>query len=109
MKQQQQQHPHDRRTYQIQILESTPRTLTKVSLSGGGRCNVMHDTTKPLPFLLESYPRGSRELNGLMTKRFGPERMERWFRERGVELKTEEDGRMFPVTDSSQTIVDCIR
>jgi len=44
-----------------------------------------------------------------MTKRFGPERMERWFRERGVELKTEEDGRMFPVTDSSETIVECIR
>ena len=100
---------NDHHRHQIHILESTSRTMTKVSLSGGGRCNVLHDTTKPLPVLLDSYPRGSRELTGLMTKRFGPELMERWFRERGVVLKTEEDGRMFPVTDSSETIVECIR
>ncbi|KAL7553179.1 hypothetical protein ACHAWF_016432 [Thalassiosira exigua] len=68
----------------------------------------MHDTTKPLPHILSSYPRGEKELRGLYTKRFTPDDAYDWFTSRGVVLKTESDGRMFPVTDDSQTIIDVI-
>mmetsp|Transcript_23093 Transcript_23093/g.41222 ORF Transcript_23093/g.41222 Transcript_23093/m.41222 type:complete len:420 (-) Transcript_23093:384-1643(-) len=68
----------------------------------------MHDTTKPLPQILSSYPRGSKELRGLYTKRFTPDMAYDWFTTRGVRLKTEGDGRMFPITDNSQTIIDVI-
>ena len=88
--------------------EATSKTMSKVRISGGGRCNVMHDVTKPLPQILSSYPRGSKELRGLYTKRFTKEDAYEWFTSRGVELKTESDGRMFPVTDNSQTIIDTI-
>lgn len=93
---------------QVVVLESGRKTLTKVAISGGGRCNVMHDTDKPLNDILSGYPRGSKELRGLMTKRFSPAQAREWFTSRGVELKTESDGRMFPVTDNSETIIDCI-
>eukprot|EP00566_Odontella_aurita_P011807 CAMPEP_0113527524 /NCGR_PEP_ID=MMETSP0015_2-20120614/1343_1 /TAXON_ID=2838 /ORGANISM="Odontella" /LENGTH=389 /DNA_ID=CAMNT_0000425967 /DNA_START=106 /DNA_END=1272 /DNA_ORIENTATION=- /assembly_acc=CAM_ASM_000160 len=82
--------------------------MTKVAISGGGRCNVLHDTSKPVPEILNGYPRGSKELNGLMTKRFSPDNAKDWFTSHGVKLKTEEDGRMFPVTDDSQTVIDAI-
>jgi predicted flavoprotein YhiN len=88
--------------------EATSKTMSKVRISGGGRCNVMHDVTKSLPQILSSYPRGHKELRGLYTKRFTKEDAYEWFTSRGVELKTESDGRMFPVTDNSQTIIDTI-
>ena len=94
--------------YEIHVYEATPKIMSKVLISGGGRCNVLHDTTKPLNEILTSYPRGSRELNGLYSKYFTPKDAYEWFTSRGCELKTEMDGRMFPITDSSQTIADCI-
>jgi len=90
------------------VLESTSNLMTKVQLSGGGRCNVLHDTNKPLATILQGYPRGRKELQGIMTSEFGPVQAKAWFEQRGVQLKTEGDGRMFPTTDSSQTIVDTI-
>ena len=93
---------------EVHVYESTSKLMTKVLISGGGRCNVLHDTTKPLSKILSSYPRGQRELNGLYSKHFTPDDALEWFTSRGVVLKTESDGRMFPVTDKSQTIIDCI-
>jgi len=90
----------------VVILEATSRVLTKVKISGGGRCNVTHhqfDTKR----LVTSYPRGQKELIGAF-HRFQPRDTVAWFAAHGVELKVEEDGRMFPVTDSSQTIIDCL-
>jgi predicted Rossmann fold flavoprotein len=92
----------------VTVLEATSNTLQKVKISGGGRCNVMHDTSKPTPTILSGYPRGNKELNGLFHKRFTPTMAREWFEYRGVELKTEADGRMFPTTDSSQTIMDTL-
>jgi predicted flavoprotein YhiN len=68
----------------------------------------MHDRTKALPQILSSYPRGNKELRGMYTTRFTPDDAYSWFTSRGVQLKTESDGRMFPVTDDSQTIIDAI-
>jgi predicted flavoprotein YhiN len=68
----------------------------------------MHDTSKSIPTILAGYPRGQRELNGLYHKRFTPAMAREWFEGRGVELKVEDDGRMFPVTDSSLTIMDTL-
>ena len=93
---------------EVHVLESSPRLMSKVEISGGGRCNVLHDTAKPVSVILNGYPRGKKELNGLFNKHFSPKDARKWFEDRGVELKTETDGRMFPVTDSSQTIMDCI-
>lgn len=90
------------------VFEGTSKTMSKVRISGGGRCNVMHDKTKPLPQILSSYPRGNKELRGTYTKRFTPDDAYEWFTSRGVQLKTESDGRMFPITDNSQTIIDTI-
>jgi predicted Rossmann fold flavoprotein len=92
----------------VVVLEAGPKTLGKVKISGGGRCNVLHDTTKPTADILESYPRGRKELQGLYNKHFTPQHAREWFTKRGVQLKTEEDGRMFPTTDSSQTIIDTL-
>jgi predicted Rossmann fold flavoprotein len=88
------------------ILEASRRPLSKVRISGGGRCNVTH-ACFDLSRLLGAYPRGGKALRPIF-QRFGPKDTVEWFRHRGVALKTEEDGRMFPVTDSSQTIVDCL-
>lgn len=93
---------------EVHVYEATSKLMSKVLISGGGRCNVLHDITKPLPKILNSYPRGSRELNGLYSKHFTPNDAFHWFVDRGVTLKTELDGRMFPITDQSQTIIDCI-
>lgn len=92
----------------VTVLEATSKTLQKVKISGGGRCNVMHDTSKSIPTILAGYPRGNKELNGLFHKRFSPSMAQDWFELRGVELKTEPDGRMFPTTDSSQTVIDTL-
>eukprot|EP00980_Cylindrotheca_fusiformis_P008193 scaffold1736_cov127-Cylindrotheca_fusiformis.AAC.7 len=101
-------HDDDNDRIHVTVLEATSSTLQKVKISGGGRCNVMHDTTKSIPTILGSYPRGTKELNGLFRKRFSPSMAKDWFEHRGVTLKTEEDGRMFPITDSSQTILDTL-
>ena len=89
----------------IAILERGKETLAKVRVSGGGRCNVTHACFVPND-LVKFYPRGEKELRGPFN-RFGAGDTIEWFEKRGVELKTEDDGRMFPVTDSSQTIIDC--
>lgn len=94
---------------EVHVLEATSSLMSKVKISGGGRCNVLHDTQKPVSEILNGYPRGKKELNGLFQKHFSPSDARRWFEERGVELKTELDGRMFPITDSSLTIMDTIR
>lgn len=90
----------------VQIFERSPDVLAKVRVSGGGRCNVTHACFEPEE-LVKNYPRGGRELLGPF-HRFQPRDTVAWFEERGVKLKTEDDGRMFPVTDSSQTIIDCL-
>lgn len=90
----------------VTLYEATAHPLAKVRVSGGGRCNVTHACFEPRE-LVKRYPRGGRELMGAF-HRFQPRDTVAWFAERGVELKTEEDGRMFPVTDDSATIVDCL-
>jgi len=92
----------------ITVLEATNLLMTKVKVSGGGRCNVLHDTTKPLREILQSYPRGEKELAGILSKRFTPQMARNWFESQGVELKTEADGRMFPTSDNSKTIIDTL-
>ena len=91
--------------YHISILERSPNLLAKVKISGGGRCNVTHACFEPRQ-LVKYYPRGEKQLLGPFT-RFNPTHTVDWFQNRGVELKTEDDGRMFPVTDNSQTIINC--
>ncbi|HVN56176.1 MAG TPA: NAD(P)/FAD-dependent oxidoreductase [Anaerolineaceae bacterium] len=90
----------------ILVLEKGSLPLAKVKISGGGRCNVTHACYDP-DRLVEFYPRGGRELLGPF-HRFQPADAMRWFEERGVALKTEADGRIFPISDSSQTIIDCL-
>ena len=92
---------------EVVIYEATAHPLAKVRVSGGGRCNVTHACFEPRD-LIKFYPRGGRELLGPFT-RFGPRETVAWFADRGVQLKTESDGRMFPVTDDSATIVDCLQ
>lgn len=89
----------------IAILERGKDVLQKVGVSGGGRCNVTHACFVP-DDLIKFYPRGEKELRGPFNRFCSGDTIE-WFEKRGVELKIEEDGRMFPVTDSSQTIIDC--
>ena len=91
----------------VVLYEATAHPLAKVRVSGGGRCNVTHACSEPRE-LVKRYPRGGRELLGAF-HRWGPRETIAWFSARGVELKTENDGRMFPVTDDSATIVDCLR
>lgn len=88
------------------VLERGPKPLRKVELSGGGRCNVTH-SCHDMDLLLRSYPRGGHRLESILS-RFMPQDTVQWFRSRGVRLKTESDGRMFPVSNSSKTIVDCL-
>ncbi|MCB0350971.1 MAG: NAD(P)/FAD-dependent oxidoreductase, partial [Bdellovibrionales bacterium] len=89
----------------ISILESSDSLLKKVKISGGGRCNVTHNCFDVMKFC-ENYPRGKKELISLM-QRFQAQDTVEWFAKRGVKLVAEEDGRMFPDTDTSQTIIDC--
>lgn len=90
----------------VTLLEKTSRFLDKVRISGGGRCNVTHACFESREFATR-YPRGERELLAPFQK-FSASDAVAWFAARGVKLKTEPDGRMFPTTDSSQTIVDCL-
>lgn len=87
------------------LLEKSNKLLSKVRISGGGRCNVTHSCFEPGE-LVKNYPRGHRELRQVFA-RFSVKDTIEWFAARGVRLKTEEDGRMFPVSDSSETIIDC--
>ncbi len=95
-------HPHN----QVTLLEAGRSPLTKVRISGGGRCNTTHACFDPAT-LVQNYPRGSKALRGAFT-RFQPRDTVAWFAKRGVPLKTEADGRMFPITDDSETIVNCL-
>jgi predicted Rossmann fold flavoprotein len=89
----------------ILILEGTPKLLSKVEISGGGRCNVTHNCFDPRE-LISHYHRGKRELLGPFS-RFQPKDTIEWFQAKGVAIKTEADGRMFPETNTSQTIISC--
>lgn len=91
---------------QVTLLEASPQVLAKVRVSGGGRCNVTHACFDPTA-LVQHYPRGGKALRGPLT-RFQPQDTVAWFKSRGVALKTEGDGRMFPITDDSETIVECL-
>jgi predicted Rossmann fold flavoprotein len=92
-------------SYKVAILERGKEVLTKVKVSGGGRCNVTHACFVPND-LVKFYPRGEKELRGPFHQFCSGDTIE-WFEKHGVELKIEEDGRMFPVSNSSQTIIDC--
>ncbi len=91
---------------EVILLEAGKKPLTKVRISGGGRCNVTHHCFDPM-LLVQAYPRGGKALRGALT-RFQPQDTINWFEKRGVRLKTEADGRMFPVTDNSETIIHCL-
>lgn len=95
------QNPHLR----VIIVEKTSSLLAKVRVSGGGRCNVTHHCFD-IKRLVKSYPRGEHELQQAFHQ-FQPQDTVQWFKDRGVILKTEADGRMFPITDSSETIIQC--
>ena len=92
--------------HSITIFEKGSKLLSKVRVSGGGRCNVTH-ACFDIHLLAKNYPRGEKQLKSAFS-RFMTNDTINWFAKRGVELKTEADGRMFPVTDSSQTIIDCL-
>ena len=94
-------HPHAR----VVVLEKSGRALAKLKISGGGRCNVTHHQFDPRQ-LVAAYPRGEKELLGPFHQ-FQPQDMVNWLSKKGVMLKTEQDGRIFPVSDCSQTIIDC--
>lgn len=91
---------------EVVIIEKTGKLLSKVKVSGGGRCNVTHHCFS-IAEMVKKYPRGESFLKKAFHHFFTKDTIE-WFKERGVELKAESDGRMFPVTDSSQTIIDCL-
>lgn len=91
---------------EVIILEKTSKLLSKVRISGGGRCNVTH-ALFDIAEMSRRYPRGQNFVKKTFHQFFTTDTIQ-WFEKRGVQLKTEKDGRMFPVTDSSQTIVDCL-
>jgi predicted Rossmann fold flavoprotein len=90
----------------VTLLEAGRQLLAKVRISGGGRCNATHACFDPA-ILVQNYPRGGKALRGAFT-RFQPRDTVEWFASHSVSLKTEADGRMFPVTDDSATIVNCL-
>ena len=90
----------------VAVFEKTGRLMQKVKVSGGGRCNTTHNLFD-IPELITRYPRGKNLIRKTLYD-FSPEDTISWFAKRGVTLKAEADGRMFPVTDDSQTIIDCI-
>ena len=94
------------RNLQVTIIEKTGKLLSKVKVSGGGRCNVTHSCFS-ITDMIKKYPRGAIFLKKAFHEFFTTDTIE-WFKARGVELKTEPDGRMFPITNSSQTIIDCL-
>ena len=93
-------------SHQVTLFEKTSKVLSKVRISGGGRCNVTHDCSD-IPTLCEAYPRGGKKLKSLFYQ-FSKSDTVDWFESRGVPLKTEKDGRMFPKSNNSQSIIDCL-
>lgn len=91
---------------QVVICEAGGKVLKKVRISGGGRCNVTHSCFEPRE-LIKHYPRGAKELLGVFS-RFQPQDTIDWFEARGLSLKTEADGRMFPTTNSSESVIHCL-
>lgn len=91
---------------EVILLEKSTKLLAKVKVSGGGRCNVTH-ACFDRKTLLKSYPRGQKVLRQALAE-WMPQDTVAWFESRGVPIKTEADGRMFPVSDSSQSIIDCL-
>ena len=96
----------DTKLYDITILEQNSDVLQKVKISGGGRCNVSHACFDPRE-LVQFYPRGNKELLSVFTK-FQPGDTMNWYEEHGVALKIEDDNRIFPESNSSQSIIDCL-
>jgi predicted Rossmann fold flavoprotein len=92
---------------EVLIYESSSQFLTKMRISGGGRCNVTHTPAIEPRAFSTRYPRGERALIGALS-RFSADDTVAWFQRHGVRLKIEDDGRMFPVTDSSGTVIDCL-
>lgn len=90
----------------VVIIEKTNKLLSKVKISGGGRCNVTHACFE-IAEMSKKYPRGQHFVKKTFHQFFTTDTIQ-WFEERGVQLKAEADGRMFPITDSSQTIIDCL-
>lgn len=93
------------RDLEVIILEKSAKLLSKVKVSGGGRCNVTH-ACFDIAEMSKQYPRGGNFVKKAFHQFFTTDTVN-WFEERGVKLKAEQDGRMFPVSDSSQTIIDC--
>ena len=96
----------DTKLYDVTILEQNSDVLQKVKISGGGRCNVTHACFDPRELVL-FYPRGNKELLSVFTK-FQPRDTMNWYEEHGVALKIEDDNRIFPESNSSQSIIDCL-
>ena len=96
----------DTKLYDVTILEQNSDVLQKVKISGGGRCNVSHACFDPRE-LVQFYPRGNKELLSVFTK-FQPGDTMNWYEEHGVVLKIEDDNRIFPESNSSQSIIDCL-
>lgn len=90
----------------VTLLEKSAKLLSKVRISGGGRCNVTNACFDN-SILVKNYPRGEKELHNVFS-RFNTNDTLEWFKQRGVELKTETDGRIFPITDRSETIINCL-
>src|SRR4030095_9691514 len=90
----------------VTIIEKTNKVLSKVRISGGGRCNVTH-ACFDIEEMVKAYPRGKNFVKKAFHQFFTGDTI-RWFEARGVKLKVEPDGRMFPITDSSQTVVECL-
>lgn len=97
----------DPEKFEVKILEQNSDVLQKVKISGGGRCNVTHACFDPRE-LVQFYPRGNRELMSVFSK-FQPGDTMEWFETRNVPLKIEDDNRIFPESNSSQTIIDCFK
>ena len=91
---------------EVIIVEKSNKLLSKVRVSGGGRCNVTHGCFS-ITEIVKKYPRGNSFLKKAFHHFFTTDTIQ-WFQERGVTLKTEPDGRMFPVTDNSETIINCL-
>jgi hypothetical protein len=95
-----------RNDFEVYLFEKSANVLGKVQVSGGGRCNVTNTCTDP-KLLVLNYPRGSKALLGPFTQ-FGPADTVKWFESRGVKIRAEPDGRMFPESNTSETIVECL-
>ena len=90
----------------VVILEGTPKVLEKVRISGGGRCNLTNSCWD-ISDLVNNYPRGDKQLLGLFN-RFSTAEAFDWFQNKGLDLKIEKDGRVFPRSDSSEDVIKCL-